>query len=383
MLLKKLSLAVATALVFASPVFASPVFAAPSAAQVSQHYANLVEANYQDVLTRVKALQTAVDTFVAAPSVEGLEQAKQAWLAAREPYGQTEAFRFYAGPIDDAKGPEGQINAWPLDESYIDYVKGNSKAGIINKPNVAITKQKLASLNEKGGEENVSTGFHAIEFLLWGQDFNKEGPGNRSYTDFVDGQAPNADRRRTYLKTVTELLVDDVQYLVEAWQPNAKNYRARFEKDPQAVRKMLVGMGVLSRAELAGERMEVALASRDQEDEHSCFSDNTHRDIVTNAEGIRNVWLGQYKRIDGTEIKGPSLQELVQASNPQAAEKLSRDLEATLAAVNAIQAPFDREIVETEGRRRVQKAVQLLRKQSDSMVEAAKTIGIQRLNVKG
>lgn len=378
MLLKKLSLAVATAL-----VFASPVFAASSAAQVSQHYANLVEANYQDVLTRVKALQTAVDTFVAAPSVEGLEQAKQAWLAAREPYGQTEAFRFYAGPIDDAKGPEGQINAWPLDESYIDYVKGNSKAGIINKPNVAITKQKLASLNEKGGEENVSTGFHAIEFLLWGQDFNKEGPGNRSYTDFVDGQAPNADRRRTYLKTVTELLVDDVQYLVEAWQPNAKNYRARFEKDPQAVRKMLVGMGVLSRAELAGERMEVALASRDQEDEHSCFSDNTHRDIVTNAEGIRNVWLGQYKRIDGTEIKGPSLQELVQASNPQAAEKLSRDLEATLAAVNAIQAPFDREIAETEGRRRVQKAVQLLRKQSDSMVEAAKAIGIQRLNVKG
>lgn len=378
MLFKKLSLAVATAL-----VFASPVFAAPSAAQVSQHYANLVEANYQDVLTRVKSLQTAVDTFVAAPSAEGLEQAKQAWLAAREPYGQTEAFRFYAGPIDDAKGPEGQINAWPLDESYIDYVKGNSKAGIINKPNVAITKQKLASLNEKGGEENVSTGFHAIEFLLWGQDFNKEGPGNRSYTDFVDGQAPNADRRRTYLKTVTELLVDDVQYLVEAWQPNAKNYRARFEKDPQAVRKMLVGMGVLSRAELAGERMEVALASRDQEDEHSCFSDNTHRDIVTNAEGIRNVWLGQYKRIDGTEIKGPSLQELVQASNPQAAEKLSRDLEATLAAVNAIQAPFDREIAETEGRRRVQKAVQLLHKQSDSMVEAAKAIGIQRLNVKG
>ena len=78
MLLKKLSLAVATAL-----VFASPVFAAPSAAQVSQHYANLVEANYQDVLTRVKALQTAVDTFVAAPSVEGLEQAKQIKTFAR------------------------------------------------------------------------------------------------------------------------------------------------------------------------------------------------------------------------------------------------------------------------------------------------------------
>ncbi len=166
-----------------------PCLLRPLRLKSSQHYANLVEANYQDVLTRVKALQTAVDTFVAAPSAEGLEQAKQAWLAAREPYGQTEAFRFYAGPIDDAKGPEGQINAWPLDESYIDYVKGNSKAGIINKPNVAITKQKLASLNEKGGEENVSTGFHAIEFLLWGQDFNKEGPGNRSYTDFVDGQA--------------------------------------------------------------------------------------------------------------------------------------------------------------------------------------------------
>ncbi|MCQ4143082.1 imelysin family protein [Vogesella sp. AC12] len=380
-IMRKTLLAAALLGALLSPVHASA--AEVSREAVVQQYSQIVFASYEDSLLTAKALQNAINAFVAAPSEAGLNQARQAWLAAREPYGQTEAFRFYGGPIDDARGPEGQINAWPLDEAYIDGVKGKPSAGVVNNRKVVISKKLLSSLNERGGEENISTGYHAIEFLLWGQDFDSNGAGKRSYTDFVDGQGNNADRRREYLKTAAELLVDDLGYLVAAWQPNSNNFRARFEKKPDALRQMLVGIGVLSRAELAGERIEVALDSRNQEDEHSCFSDNTHRDIATNARGIQNVWLGEYTRVDGSLLKGASLRDLVAASNAKAAERVTADMAATQARAEAIKAPFDQEIVNKDGRSRVQATVAALKKQASSLVEAAKAIGIKKLNVNG
>jgi putative iron-regulated protein len=350
---------------------------------VVQHYAALVYANYSDVLTSAQALQKAINAFAAAPSTQGLEDAKKAWLAARELYGQTEVFRFYSGPIDDDKGPEGRLNAWPLDESYIDRVVGKPASGIVNNPKIKINKATLAKLNERGGEENIAAGWHAIEFLLWGQDQSETGPGDRSFEDYVNGKAPNADRRRAYLTTVTELLIDDLGYLVKAWQPDAKNYRAKFEHGGiQSVRKMIVGMGSLSRGELAGERLEVAMNTQDKEDEHSCFSDNTHRDVVANAQGIENVWLGSYKRLDGSMVQGASLKDLVTAKNAALADKVSKQIAQSVANANAIQAPFDREIVgnkDAPGRIRVQKTIDSLVQQSKDITEAAAALGITKL----
>ncbi|MEY4415805.1 MAG: Iron-regulated protein precursor, partial [Pseudomonadota bacterium] len=241
--------AAAPAAAQAQPAAAAPV----DAAAVARHYAVLVQASYADTLAAARDLQSAIQAFTRAPSAEGLAAARKAWLAARESYGQTEAFRFYGGPIDDAKGPEGQLNAWPLDESYVDYVEGKPGAGLVNKPKFAITKAALAKANERGGEENISAGWHAIEFLLWGQDRSETGPGNRSFEDYVAGKAPNADRRARYLTVATELLVDDLSGLVAAWEPDRKNYRARFERGGrESVRKIIVGLGSLSRGELSG-----------------------------------------------------------------------------------------------------------------------------------
>jgi putative iron-regulated protein len=356
---------------------------AVDAKAVTQHYSSMVFANYSDVQTSAQALQKSIQSFVAAPSAQGLEDARKAWLAAREFYGQTEAFRFYSGPIDDDNGPEGRLNAWPLDESYIDSVAGKPQAGIVNNPKVKITKASLAKLNERGGEENIAAGWHAIEFLLWGQDMSETLPGQRSFEDYVDGKTPNANRRRAYLTTVTELLMDDLAYLVKAWQPNAKNYRAKFEKGGiQSVRKMIVGMGSLSRGELAGERLEVAMNTQDKEDEHSCFSDNTHRDVVNNAQGIENVWLGSFKRLDGSMVQGPSLKDLVAAKNAALADKVSKQIAQSVTNANAIQAPFDREIVgakDAPGRIRVQKTIDSLVQQSKDITEAAAALGITKL----
>ena len=350
---------------------------------VAAHYAALVHANYADTLAAAKDLQAAIAEFTKAPSADGLTKARKAWLEAREFYGQTEAFRFYGGPIDDDKGPEGQINAWPLDEAYVDYVTGKPGAGMVNNAKFKITKAALAKANERGGEENISAGWHAIEFLLWGQDQSETGPGNRSFEDYVVGKGQNAERRGQYLTVATELLIDDLSALVKAWEPNAKNYRAKFEKGgKESVRKIIVGLGSLSRGELSGERMEVALNSQDQEDEHSCFSDNTHRDVVTNAKGIQNVWTGEYTRRDGSVLKGPGVRDLVAAKNPALAEKTTAQIADSVKGAEAIPAPFDRAIVKgSAGRPAIEKTIASLVSQSKLLVESASAVGIAKLTL--
>ncbi|AOS80888.1 iron-regulated protein [Hydrogenophaga sp. PBC] len=381
MRLKPLAAAAVLALSLAAPLHAQT---AATPASVATHYATLVHANYEDTLNAAKALQAAVKAFPAAPSQQTQDAARKAWLDAREFYGQTEAFRFYGGPIDNDNGPEGQLNAWPMDESYVDYIDGKKTAGIVNNKKQALTKKALAAMNEKGGEENIATGWHAIEFMLWGQDLSETGPGNRSFEDFVDGKAPNADRRRQYLNVVTELLVDDLSGLVKAWAPGAKNnYRAKFEKGGnESLRKMFVAMGSLSRGELAGERLEVALASQDQEDEHSCFSDNTHRDAATNAKGIENVWLGRYVRADGSTLQGPSLRDLVNAKDAALAEKTSKQIRTSVESAEAIPAPFDRAIIAgSAGRPKIEATIKSLTAQSNDIVAAAAAVGIKKLTL--
>jgi len=360
--------------------------AGPDVGAVLAHYASLVHDSYADSLHAAKGLQKAVDAFLAKPSDESLQAARKAWLAAREIYGQTEAFRFYGGPIDDDKGPEPRINAWPMDESYVDYVQGRPDSGLINNRLFVINRDNVMAQNERGGEENIASGWHAIEFLLWGQDLSATGPGARSHADFVDGRTPNADRRRQYLKVITDLLVEDLNLVTREWKPARKsNYRAQFEKGGlESLRKVFVGIGSLSRGELAGERMEVALASQDQEDEHSCFSDNTHRDIVANALGIENVWLGRYKRADGSLLQGPSLRDLVAAKDAALAERTTKQIAASVARAGAIQAPFDREIIggrEAPGRQRIQATVDSLVQQSKGLVAAATAVGIAKLTL--
>lgn len=372
---------ISLALLSAAIAHAEPV----SERAVAEHYAGIAYASYSDSLTTARGLQAAVDKLIAAPSAATLAEARKQWLAAREYYGQTEAFRFAGGPIDADGGPESRMNSWPMDEAYVDYVKGAPKAGLINNPKIKISRDALTSLNQKNGEENISTGWHAIEFLLWGQDLRADGPGDRPFTDFVDGKSPNADRRRQYLKIVTDLLVDDLASVATAWAPDADNYRRRFIADPAAMQKMLTGIGVLSRGELAGQRMEVAMASKSQEDEHSCFSDNTHRDIVTDAQGIQNVWEGHYVRADGSEISGPSLYALIAGKDPKLADKTRADMANSVKLAAEIHAPFDQEILGKDtapGRKRIRATIDSLKAQANDLVQAAKLLGIKNLSTK-
>lgn len=356
-----------------------------NASPVAEQYAKNVHANYAEILDKARALQTAVDAFVASPSAATQQAAKDAWVAARLPYGPSEVYRFYGGPIDDEEtGPEGAINAWPLDENFIDYTRDDESAGIINHPELApeLTKDAIRGENEKGGEKNISTGYHAIEFLLWGQD--DEDPklktaGQRPFTDYVTsgGTAKNQDRRGQYLKLVAAILVEDLEQVAAAWEPGKDNYAKTFVADPKdAVTKMLTGMGSMANAELSGERMTVAYKNRGQEDEHSCFSDTTNADILGNFVGIQNVYLGKYGSTDG-----PGLDELVKAVDPALDAQMKRELDAALAAVNALQSvPFDFAIDAADGtpeRDNVLEAIQAIRKTAPTIIQIGQKLGVE------
>ena len=402
-----------------APAAASTTAAAPGAVDeaagkaVVKHYAEMVYAVYSDSLSTAKQLQTAVDAFLASPNDQTLKAAKEAWAAARVPYLQSEAFRFGNTIIDDW---EGQVNAWPLDEGLIDYVDksyehalGNPAAGanIIANTEIQvgedkvdvkdITPEKLASLNELGGSEaNDATGYHAIEFLLWGQDLNGTGPGagNRPASDYLEGKGATGghnDRRRAYLKSVTQLLVKDLEEMVGNWAPNvADNYRATLEAEPvnDGLRKMLFGMGSLSLGELAGERMKVSLEANSPEDEQDCFSDNTHYSHFYDAKGIRNVYLGEYTRTDGTKLSGPSLSSLVAKADPAADATLKADLEATEAKLqvivdHALKGEHYDQLIAADnaaGNQIVRDAIASLVKQTGAIEQAAGKLGIDNLN---
>jgi len=317
-----------------------------------EQYANLVLANYDDSYNSTITLQQTIDAFLANPTDAGFQVCKTTWLDARNPYGQTEAFRFSSGPIDDADGPEGLINAWPMDENSIDYVQGQPNAGLINNPvaQPVISKQVLVGLNEILSETSIFTGWHAIEFLLWGQDLSTTGPGERPYTDYVvgaGGTAANQVRRGQYLQVVTELLLEHIAQVRDEWKPNGV-YRNEFLNDKtsgEAMGLIFFGLKEFTKTELSGERMFVAIDVQDQEHEHSCFSDNTLNDLKMNLIGIKNVYFGIYAKVDGSSVSGRSFSEIVEKIDRTKADAVRTAFADAEAKTNAIPAPFDQSIL--------------------------------------
>jgi putative iron-regulated protein len=362
--------------------------------QAASTYAQIVYQAYSDSLEMATALQTALAVFVAEPSNPTHEAVKTAWLAAREPYLQTEVFRFYDGPIDNpTDGPESHINNWPLDEAHVDYTRDAADAGIVNHREITIDEATLRDKNGEGGEENISVGFHAIEFLLWGQDDrdpSNELPGQRPFTDFVtdgSGSRENQDRRGEYLALLGDLLVSDLGLLVDAWRPDLPgNYGADFKGGSweAALEKILTGMIVLSGFETGGERLQPALDNGDQEDEHSCFSDNTHRDMVQDVRGIQNVWLGEYQAVHSADsVSGTGVRDVVAAFDPALAAEITSQIADSMARAEALRPtdsdpPFDVLISlgNTEGNQKGQDLLASLRAQEGLLQDAFRAFGL-------
>lgn len=385
-----------------------------SAKAVVENYSNIAEAGYQDAHTAAVALQAKIKDLLASPSDATLSAARDSWKASRVPYMQTEAFRFGNSIVDDW---EGKVNSWPLDEGLIDYVSkdyGSESpenefyaANIIANPSLTIAGQKVdaskitkellsETLHEAGGvEANVATGYHAVEFLLWGQDLNgtKPGAGARPATDF-DLKActnGNCDRRAAYLSAVTELLIDDLAWMAGQWGKEGEARKAVMSKpDTSGITAIFTGLGSLSYGELAGERMKLGLMVHDPEEEHDCFSDNTYNSHYYDALGMQNVYLGSYKRIDGTVVSGPGIGELVKLKSAEADTRIRAALDTTKAKMTAMvergkTEAYDVMIGEgnAEGNATVQAAIDALVGQAKEFERGVAALGLKAITFEG
>lgn len=338
---------------------ATPVFA-DNKADVLDTYADIAAAAYGDSATLARRLQTAVKALVAQPSAQTMQDARAAWLAARVPYQQTEVFRFGNAIVDDW---EGKVNAWPLDEGLIDYVDASyggpsgenefAALNVVANPVFTLSGSQIDAtlitpdflsdtLHEADGvEANVATGYHAIEFLLWGQDLNGHGTGagNRTWTDYAAGDActnDNCDRRGKYLIAATDLLVSDLDWMTAQWGDTGAARQAITANTEAGLAAILTGMGSLSYGEVAGERMRLGVMLNDPEEEHSCFADNTHSDHYFDGLGVQNAYLGEYVRIDGTLISGPSLSDLVAEMDAPLDVEMQAKLSMTMMSLGRI-----------------------------------------------
>ncbi|AZQ66427.1 peptidase [Silicimonas algicola] len=397
----------------AATAFASPALAGK--ADVLGTYADIAAAAYEDSRITAEALETAVDTLIATPSAEALEAAKDAWRAARVPYQQTEVFRFGNAIVDDW---EGKVNAWPLDEGLIDYVDATyggatdendyAVLNVVASPTFTlsgtevdateITPELLSeTLHEADAvEANVATGYHAIEFLLWGQDLNGSGAGAgaRPWTDFAQGDActnGNCDRRGDYLKAATELLVSDLSWMAEQWKDGGEARETLLADGDAGVAAILTGMGSLSYGEQAGERMKLGVLLNDPEEEHDCFSDNTHNSHYYDGMGIRNVYLGEYVRADGSLVSGESLSSLVAEADPAVDAALTDALDHTMARLGRIKTAaeagfaYDRmlERGNDAGEALIMGAVDALVAQTSDIERAVTALGLDGIGFEG
>lgn len=364
-------------------------------ARALSNYADVAFQTYGDAAETARLLLSQVDRFLAAPSAQSLAETRAAWSTARRPYQQSEAFRFYDGPIDRV---ETQINTWPIDESYVEAGNPAAKPGIIE--DVAayplISPALIGKLNASEGETSISTGYHVIEFLLWGRDTRADGPGDRPFTDYVTArsnaatpdeasQAPKsvAARRGRYLRAAAELLLGQLVEVRDAWAPGvADNYRSKFLRLPpsEALGLAIKGMGSLSGPELSGERLTVPYETKDQENEHSCFSDTTQLDLAHDALGIENVCLGRYRREGAAPLSGPGLCDLIALRDPALAQRLKQELSASVQATQRIPAPFDQAILGPDsapGRQAIHSAIEALQRQTETLAKVAAIFDIR------
>jgi len=381
--------------------------------EILVNYSNIAEAKYKDALILAKEMHSSIEKFMNNTNESNFIDVKDSWLKARTIYQQTEVFRFGNPLVDDW---EGKVNAWPLDEGLIDYVDNTnyypsendfSNFNVIaNKKlkvegeliDASVINPKLLSnkLHEIGGNEaNVATGYHAIEFLLWGQDLNgnESGSGNRPYTDF-DLEActnDNCDRRREYLVAASQLLIEDLQYIQSVWSPEGQARLDLLNDQKNGLKRILIGMGSLSYGELAGERMKLGLMLHDPEEEHDCFSDNTHNSHYYNVVGINNVFLGKYKSLDGKVVSGPSISSLLSEVDNGLNKKTKKSIKNTLKSMKKIVksankgVTYDMLIAEgnEKGNQLIQNAVDSLIKQSKNIELTAAALNINDLQIEG
>jgi len=283
-------------------------------------YVDLVSKTYVEAQSAAVALRDAIVALQESPSEEKLEAARMAWLDARAAYLRTEAFLFYAGPVDGPGGPLPRLNAWPVDPAIID--------GLLSDTAQSLGFRSLAQLNRVEPPVNVTTGLHVIEYLLWGVE---DGVSAETFA--------SQPRRGEYAASAAQLLANDLGFLASAWAPDANNYRASVESMDQrnALGRAFNGMTVLVGYEMPLRRIGAGLFPANKNFQPSPFSNTSELDNRYAFEGAKRVYFET------------GIDRLVAATDEALATKIAAGFERTEAVLGAMDAPYERFLAPASG----------------------------------
>ncbi len=275
---------------------------------------------YQQLVAKAAKLSQTTNAFTSNPNETTLKAARDAWIAARAPWEQSEAFAF--GPADSL-GYDGDLDDWPVNETDV--------KAVINS-NEKITQEFIGNL------QTTEKGFHTMELLLFGNNNNKKAK------DF-------SPRELTYLKALATAFDATAKELLQSWQSGVQGkppYRqvlvtAGDENNPAyptvaaAIEEIVQGaMGCLD--EVGNEKIGEPLATKSAEGLESRFSHTSLNDFKNNVLSVNNAYLGEVA-MAGTS--GKSLSELVAQKDPELDKQVKEEINKAIAAIDAVPAPIE------------------------------------------
>ncbi|MEE3176190.1 MAG: imelysin family protein [Verrucomicrobiota bacterium] len=310
------------------------------------NYSNIAEAASRSALSQGRILKEAISAFVKDPKAETHLLAKVSWMQARLPFLQSEFSRMIVERGEVNHDISNLLNGWPIDPGLIDYTAKVPGENIINNKEKypSITTELLRSINLKAGKSGFTTGYHVIEFLLWGEDSERSSSGKRSFKDYDKSNSELAKRRADYLVACCDLLIEDLENLVSEWDHESKNnLRSHLESMPsdQAIRKILRMVSVLADG-LAESQIGSIISKESVFKEQSTFSDTTHFDFLHTVAGISNLAAGAYVGLDGKlQVMGLGLIGLAEQAPNARAEKIRSLINDAMKSAQAFKGPFD------------------------------------------
>lgn len=268
---------------------------------------------YNDLAAKALSLQTATATLEANPTAANLDAAKNAWVATRSPWEQSEGFLF--GPVDQ-EGIDPSIDSWPVNVTDLNNVLASSDA---------LTVEFLAA------QEGTLKGFHTIEYLLWGEN------GGKQVADFTA-------REFEYLAACAGALAADTERLHDLWSPSGGNYirnltaagesSSIYISQKAALEEIANAMVVIA-DEVGNGKINDPYTQQDLSLEESRFSANSKADFADNIRSMRNIYLGQWTNNDGAGIS-----DVVKAENATLDTEILAAIDAAIAAIEGIPGTF-------------------------------------------
>ncbi len=299
---------------------------------------------------RAQDLKAASATLANEPSQANLQAARQAWVAMRVPWEQSEAMLF--GPVD-ANGYDPALDSWPVNRTDLDAVLAGDHT---------LDQAYVRSLDPS------LKGFHTAEYLLFGASNDKN----------LDAFT---DRELAYLKATTAEMARIAGLLASSWTDGAQPYRDVFATAGEAGNTIYpsvtaagqqITQGIIDiLGEVANSKMGGPYQSRDTTQVESQFSYNSLNDFANNVTSAKNAYLGQMSAA-GTSGKG--LADFVAARDPQLDQRVRDELDAAIAAIAAVPRPFRDAITDDAARPKVEAAIDAVTKVEETFEDDVKPL---------